>query len=83
MLRWEAVRCPESAFSFLPLFLLFQQLLFAGDVAAVAFGQHVFAHGFHGFAGNHLAADGGLHGDLEELAGNILLKLFADAPGAG
>ena len=35
-------------------FLLFQQLLFAGDVAAVALGQHVLAHGLDRLAGNKI-----------------------------
>ena len=65
------------------LFLLLQQLLFPGDVAAVALGQHVLAHGADGLAGDDLAADGGLDGHLEELAGDVVLQLFSQPPGAG
>src|SRR5579872_761801 len=52
------------------LFLFFEEFAFAGDVSAVAFGENVFANGGYGFAGNHAAADGGLNGHLEHLAGN-------------
>ena len=61
----------------------FQQLLLAGDIAAVTLGQHVLAHGLDGLAGDDLAADGGLHRDLEQGAGNVIPQLFADAAALG
>ena len=65
---------PSVRIFFFALFLLLQQLLLSGDVAAVALGQHVFAHGLDGFPGDDLAADGRLDGDLEELAGMFSLS---------
>ena len=62
--------------------MLLQQLFLAGDIAAVALGKHVLAHGLDGLAGNYLAADGSLYGHLEKLAGNILLELFAKLSGS-
>src|SRR5215472_3529292 len=47
--------------AFLSFFLLFKQLAFARDVAAVAFGEHVFANGADGLAGDDAAPDGGLY----------------------
>ena len=44
----------------LALFLFFQQLFLARDVAAVAFGGDVLAQRGDGFAGDDLAADRGL-----------------------
>ena len=72
----------QGAHLLLAFLLLFQQLLLPADVAAVALGQHVLPHGLDGLAGDDLAADGRLDGDLEELAGDVLLQLFADLPGA-
>ena len=40
----------EVAHLLLALLLLFEQLLLAGDVAAVALGEHVLAHGLHRLA---------------------------------
>ena len=65
----------------LALLLFFQQLFLSCDVAAVALGQHVLAHGPDSFTGDDLAADGGLNGHLKELAGDVVLELFTDAPG--
>ena len=65
------------------LFLLFQQFLFAGDVAAIALGKHVLAHGLDGLAGNDLAADGCLHRDLEQVTRDVIPQLFADAASLG
>ncbi len=68
----------DAADFFHPLFaffLFFEQLAFARDVAAVAFGDDVFAHGFDGFAGDDLAADSGLDGDLEHLPRDEFLHL--------
>ena len=67
----------ELAHALLALFLLFEELALAGDVAAVAFGGHVLAHGGDGLAGDDLAADGRLDRDLEHVAGDQVLQLLA------
>ena len=64
----------HALFAFL---LFFQQLAFAGDVAAVAFGGHVLAKGRDRFAGDDLLADSRLNSHLEELARNGALELRA------
>ncbi len=51
-------------------FLFFEELAFAGDVSAVAFGENVLSDGGYGFAGDDPAADGGLNGDLKHLPRN-------------
>src|ERR1019366_95102 len=45
----------------LALFLLFEQLALARDVAAIALGQHVLAQRLDRGARDHVAPDGGLH----------------------
>ena len=65
----------------LSFLLLFQKLALAGDVAAVALGQHVLAQGVHRLTGDNLASDGTLDGNLELLAGNLLLQLGTDMAG--
>ena len=67
----------QGAHLLLALLLFLQQLFLSGDVAAIALGQNVLAHGLDGLPGDDLAADGGLDGDLEELAGDVLLQLLA------
>src|SRR6266436_5269784 len=57
----------HAAFAF---FLFFEEFAFARNVAAVALGENVFSDGRDGFARDHAAADGGLNGDFEHLAGN-------------
>jgi hypothetical protein len=52
----------------LPSFCFSNNLRLRGDVTAIALGEHVFAHGGHGFAGDDPAADGGLNGNFEHLA---------------
>ncbi len=47
------------------LFLLFEELAFARDVAAVSFGQHVLADRCHRFTRNDAAANGRLNRHLE------------------
>ena len=69
----------ELAHLLLAFLLLFQQLLLSGDVAAVALGQNVLAHGLDGLAGDDLAADGSLDRNLEQGAGDVVPQLFADA----
>ncbi len=64
-----------DAFHFLFAFgLFFEEFALAGDVAAVAFGENVFAHGADGFAGDDFAADGCLDGNFEELAGDEVFE---------
>ena len=60
----------------LAFFLLFQQLAFAGNVAAVAFGRYVLAVGTNGLAGDYAFAHGGLYRNLELLAGDEFLEFF-------
>jgi hypothetical protein len=52
----------------LALLLLLEQLALAGHVAAVALGGDVLAEALDGLAGDDLAADGALEGDLELVA---------------
>ena len=65
---------PNWRMRFLPSFCFSNSFFFARDVAAVALGQHVLAHGFHRLAGDDLAADGRLDRDLELLARDDLLE---------
>src|SRR5215217_1012226 len=70
----------HAAFAF---FLLFEELAFAGDVAAVAFGRYVLAVGADGLAGDDAFAHRGLYGDLELLTGDQFLEFFDQRPTAG
>ena len=65
----DAADALHALFAF---FLFLQQLAFAGDVAAVAFGGDVFADGLDRLAGDDFAADRGLQGNLEQVAGDFL-----------
>ena len=76
----DGAQIPHLLFSFL---LLLQQLFLAGNVAAVALGQNILSHGLYRFPGDDAPADGRLDGDLKELAGDIILQLFAQAAGPG
>jgi hypothetical protein len=58
-----------------PFFLLLEELALSGDVAAVAFGGDVFAHGGDRFARDVVTSNGGLDGDDEHLGGDDVLKL--------
>ena len=58
----------------LAFLLLLEQFALAGDVAAVALGGDVLADGLDRLAGDDLAADGGLEGDLEEVAVDLFLQ---------
>src|SRR5918993_444404 len=60
----------------LALFLLLEELAFAGYVTTVAFGGNVFAVSAYGLAGDHTLAHGGLHRHLELLAGDQLFELL-------
>src|SRR5262245_14752323 len=57
------------------LFLFFEKLALAADVAAVALGRDVFAHRAHRFARDDARAEGRLDGDLVLLARDDLLEL--------
>ena len=72
----------DGLHALLALFLLLEQLALTRDIAAVALGKHVLAQGLDRLAGDDLAADGSLHGDLKHLARDIVLELFADLSGS-
>ena len=59
---------PNWRMRFLPSFCFSSSFFFRDDVAAVALGQHVLAHGLDGFTGDDLAADGRLNGNFKQLA---------------
>ena len=69
------IHLPNRLHPLLAFFLLLEELAFAGDVASVALGGHVFAHGTDALTSHNLAADGGLDGDLLHLNGNDILEL--------
>ena len=60
---------PDLLHALLALFLLLEELALAADVAAVALGGDVLAQGLDRLAGDDLAADRRLDGDLVLLAG--------------
>src|SRR5207237_9484022 len=62
----------------LAFLLLLEELALAGDVAAVALGEHVLAQRLLRLAGDHARADGGLDGHLVHLPGDLFLQLLAD-----
>ena len=72
----------DAAHLLFALFLLFQQLLLPRDIAAVALGQNVLAERFDRFTGDDLAADGRLHRDFKQLAGDVVLQLFDNSSGS-
>src|ERR1700691_39202 len=64
------VHAADALHALLAFLLLFKELALARDLSAVALGDHVLAYRADCFACNHAAADGGLDGHLEHLAGN-------------
>src|SRR6202030_4367639 len=72
----------ELAHPLFTLFLLVEELSFAGDVAAIAFGEHVLAQRLDGLAGDDAAADRRLDRDGEELARDQVLQAFAQCAAA-
>src|SRR4051812_13743612 len=70
---------PDPLHPLLTLFLLFEQLALAGDVATVTLGQDVLAHRADGFARDDVAPDGRLDRHLEHLARDQLLQALASA----
>ena len=65
--------------SFLAAFLLLQEFAFARYVAAVTFGGNVLAYLFYCFAGNDFCSYCSLYCDVELLAWQKVLQLFANA----
>src|SRR6266852_5830282 len=63
----------------LALLLLLEQLPLARDVAPIALGGDVIAHGLDGLARDHAAADGRLDGDFIELPRNDPAELLGQA----
>src|ERR1700683_3926436 len=61
--------------SFFAFLLFFEELAFAGNVAAVAFGNDVFPYSRYGFAGYDFRADRGLDCHFEHLPGDKLPHL--------
>src|SRR5438046_1023202 len=66
---------PERFHPFFALFLLFQQLPFARDVAAVTLRRHVLAQGADRFSRDDFPANRRLDGHLILLSGDDLLQL--------
>src|SRR5574340_408130 len=58
--------------------LLLEELLLAGDVTAVALGEHVLPERLDRLARDDLRADRRLHGDVEHLAGDQRTQLRRD-----
>src|SRR5579862_1469848 len=50
--------------------LFFEEFALAGDIATVAFGEHILAQGFDGSACDHMRADRRLYCDFEHLPRN-------------
>src|ERR1051325_8826 len=69
------VDATDALHALLAFLLLLEEFAFAGDVAAVALGEDVFAHGVDRFASDDLGADRGLNGDFEHLAGDQFAHL--------
>ena len=88
---WSTARKASCGISTLPtrfmrvfaLLLLLQQLALAGDVAAVALGEHVLAHRPHRLAGDDPAADRRLDRHLEQLARDQRAQLLHQGPAPG
>src|SRR3954453_5243794 len=73
----------DGLHALLALLLLLQQLALAGDVAAVALGEHVLADGADVLARDDAAADGGLDRDLELLPRDELAQLLRHGHAVG
>src|SRR6185437_1646695 len=69
------VHLADPLHALLALFLLFEQLALAADVATVALGDDVLADGGDGLAGDDLRADGRLNSHLEHLPRNQFTHL--------
>ena len=75
---WTVPRFRIFFFAFL---LLLQQFLLAGDIAAVALGQDVLAHGLHRFRAMMRPPMAAWMGTSKSWRGDIILQLFAQAAG--
>ena len=64
------VHLADALHAALAFFLFFEKFAFAGNVAAVAFGENVFADGGDGFARDDAAANGGLNRHFKHLPRN-------------
>src|SRR3984957_17841293 len=73
---------PHLLHALLPGLLLLEELALAGDVAAVALGQHVFAHRLDAGPRNDMGTDRRLHGNVEHLPRDQLLHLVDQFPAA-
>ena len=69
--------------AFLASLLLLEQFALAADVASVTFGSDVLADLLDGLAGDNLASDCGLYGDVELLTGKEFLEAFTHAAAEG
>src|SRR6266851_1812521 len=66
---------PDLLHALLAFLLLLEELALAGDVAAVALGEHVLAHRLDRFPRDDAAADRGLNRHFEHLPRNQLAHL--------
>ena len=64
----------ERAHFLFALLLLFQQLFLSADIAAVALGENVLAHGLDGLARDDAPADGRLNGISKSWRGILSLS---------
>lgn len=71
--------CPDALHALLSLFLFFEQLALAGDVAAVTFGENVFSDRLDRAAADNLSSDSALDGDVELLPRDKILETHADS----
>src|SRR5439155_26541197 len=69
--------------SLLPGLLTLAQLALAGDVAAIALGQHVLPLGLDCLARDHPRADRRLDRDVEELSRDLLPQPLDECTAAG
>ena len=60
--------------------MLLEQFLLAGDVATIAFGSHILAHGLDRRARDDVAADGRLNRHLEHLSRNQITHPLGQLP---
>src|SRR3989454_12214602 len=72
----------DALHALLAFFLFFEELAFARDVAAVAFGENVFANRRHRFARNHAAANRGLDRHFKQLPWNQFSQAGDEVAGA-
>jgi len=76
------IHLPNRLHALLTFLLLLEEFALTGDVAAVALGGHVLAHGADVFAGYDLAADSSLDGNLIELGRDDILELGSEGTSA-